>query len=128
MKGPTDIGRQDGRRGASGKPEAAAPCAVVDTRHLECQVGGDLALRAELLELYAGRLVALAPAVCGPPSLRRREAAHALKGASLAVGAFPLARLCESLETQDGADARRGARSLIEATRRCVAELLRPRD
>src|SRR5882757_6618598 len=75
-----------GRRGAS----EASPPAVFDVDHLERQVVGDRQLREDLLRLYSGRLIALGPAVCGTASPGRREAAHALRGASLAIGAFAL--------------------------------------
>jgi HPt (histidine-containing phosphotransfer) domain-containing protein len=101
---------------------------VLDTAHLEKQVFGDGKLRDELLRLFAGRLIALAPAVCGAPGRERREAAHTLKGASLVVGAFALARVCENVEKGNSEAARHDAALMIETTRRRVGELLRPRD
>ncbi|MBW0002819.1 MAG: Hpt domain-containing protein [Hyphomicrobiales bacterium] len=117
---------------------------VLDTSHLDAQVGDDTKLREELLRLYAESLEALATALRGEPSRARKEAAHKLKGASLAVGAFPLALLCEQVENEACAGPARGAgrpsgrpsqrscdplgRDLagtIEATRRRVGELLR---
>ena len=113
---------------------------VLDTSHLDAQVGDDTKLREELLRLYAESLEALATALRGEPSRARKEAAHKLKGASLAVGAFPLALLCEQVENEACAGPVRGAgrpsqRSCdplgrdiaraIEATRRRVGELLR---
>jgi HPt (histidine-containing phosphotransfer) domain-containing protein len=113
---------------------------LLDISHLEAQVCGDRELAQELLRLYARSLSELAPAIRGEAGRVRREATHKLKGASLAVGAFRLALLCEELETQasaipaveasDRGDSRHGratseiARAL-EATRRRVGELLR---
>jgi hypothetical protein len=102
-------------------------------------------LREELLRLYAEHLATLGPLVCGAPSPRRREAAHKLKGASLAIGAFALARICDTLENEAGgsmhqADARQEdtrrekshqenlrqkAALTIEITRRRLGKLLR---
>ena len=74
--------------------------ALLDSSYLDSQVYGDAQLAEELLRLYAESLAELAPAVCGKSGQTRREAAHKLKGASLAVGAFALARLCEHVETE----------------------------
>jgi len=74
--------------------------ALLDSSYLDSQVYGDPQLAEELLRLYAESLTELAPAVCGKSGQTRREAAHKLKGASLAVGAFALARLCEHVETE----------------------------
>lgn len=130
MKDPADSG-EDGRRLATTPEQQRAvtsPLSVLDALHLERQVCGDRQLREELLRLYAGRLVALAPAVRAAPGPERREAAHTLKGASLAIGAFALASLCDRLENHEGEDARQETALMIEATRRRVAELLRPSD
>ncbi len=117
---------------------------LLDTSHLDAQVCGDPQLREELLRLYAQSLVALAPALADTAGLDRRDAAHKLKGASLAIGAFTLARLCEDLEQEAGPDVhgklpRRGENRpkgssgealtrdvarVIEATRRRIEELL----
>lgn len=70
----------------------------VDLVHLSHQTMGDGALEREVLGLLArqissftGRLEASGPA-------ERLRVAHALKGASLNVGAFRLARNAEALE------------------------------
>jgi HPt (histidine-containing phosphotransfer) domain-containing protein len=126
----------EGRHSVAGVAQASA----LDTSHLDAQVCGDPQLREELLRLYAETLVALAPVLAGAPGRARREAAHKLKGASLAIGAFGLARLCEGLEKEAGAEqARRGMTRrepssreplrrevtlAIKATRRRVMELL----
>lgn len=103
---------------------AATRPAILDLRHLERQVRGDALLRDELLRLYAGRLVALAPVVCGPSVQERREAAHALRGASLAIGAFALADACQGIETDGGEQACQKAALLIEGTQRRIETLL----
>jgi HPt (histidine-containing phosphotransfer) domain-containing protein len=102
----------------------ATPLSTFDTSHLERQVDGDVELRDELLRLYASRLEALGPKLYGTPCPRRREAAHTLKGASLAIGAFALAQLCDHLEAGQEADLRELAR-VIEGTELRVSELLR---
>jgi HPt (histidine-containing phosphotransfer) domain-containing protein len=127
MEDPADTGESGDSRGR-GKATTTFPPAVLDTQHLERQVFGDRKLRQELLQLYAGRLQALAPAICAAPGPDRREAAHSLKGASLAVGAFALAQLCDSLETHELEDRRHEAALMIETTRLRVEELLRAGD
>jgi hypothetical protein len=109
---------------AGRKGESPMPRPILDAAHLEAQVVGDHGLRLELLRLYAGRLIALAPAVCGAPCPQRREAAHALKGASLAIGAFALADICGAIESGDEG-ARAEAALAIEMTRRRVEDMLR---
>jgi HPt (histidine-containing phosphotransfer) domain-containing protein len=119
-----------------------AQASALDTSHLDAQVCGDPQLREELLRLYAETLAALAPVLAGAPGRARQEAAHKLKGASLAIGAFGLARLCEGLEKEAGAEQelscrgkmrrepsnreplRREVTLAIEATRRRIMELL----
>jgi HPt (histidine-containing phosphotransfer) domain-containing protein len=123
----------------AGESAPHAPIAVLDAAYLDAQIAGDLQLREELLRLYAEQLAALAPAVCGSAGRARREAAHKLKGASFAIGAFALARLCDVIESDTDAAAgrpvaggeplqenrqRREAALMIEATRRCVTDLL----
>lgn len=139
------IGRNSGPSEESARyaPEAAR-ASVLDTSHLDAQVCGDPQLREELLRLYAESLVALAPALHGRAGRVRREAAHKLKGASLAIGAFALARLCGDLEQEalpgldeklprrggtrpkpsSGEPLRRDVAQAIEATRRRIDELL----
>ena len=103
------IGQNRGPSGKSSRPAAeVAQASALDTSHLDAQVCGDLQLREELLRLYAETLIALAPALAGVPGRARQEAAHKLKGASLAIGAFDLARLCEGLEGEVGASAEPG--------------------
>lgn len=102
----------------------ATPHPLLDTSHLEHQIQGDEELRDELLRLYASRLEVLGAKLREAAGSERREAAHTLKGASLAVGALALAQLCHRLEAGEAADARELAR-LIEATRLRVGELLR---
>jgi HPt (histidine-containing phosphotransfer) domain-containing protein len=109
---------------AGGDASTASQTAVLDLQHLDRQVQGDEPLRHELLQLFAERLAAMAPLVCGPPSRQRREAAHTLKGASLAIGAFALARACEGVEKNGGGEIREKVARLIGETQRRVLELL----
>jgi HPt (histidine-containing phosphotransfer) domain-containing protein len=127
MKIPTKIGasRTPGEP-ISGQDSAAEPPKVLDILYLEHQVLGDTQLRDELLQLFASQLMALAPLVCGAPGQARSEAAHTLKGAALAVGAFAVARVCGELEGEGRGEAGHEVALVIESTRRRVGELLRP--
>jgi HPt (histidine-containing phosphotransfer) domain-containing protein len=113
---------------AGGDASAASQTAVLDLEHLDCQVQGDEPLRHELLRLFAEQLAAMAPLVCGPPSRQRREAAHTLKGASLAIGAFALARACEGVERNGGEEIGGKVALLIGETQRRLLELLAHRS
>lgn len=97
---------------------------ILDTSHLERQVQGDEELRDELLRLYVERLDALAPKLGEALDSGLREAAHALKGASLAIGAAALAQICGRLEAGASVDGTILAQ-VVEATRGRVGELLR---
>lgn len=72
---------------------------AVDFAHLETYAGGDLALVDEVLALFREQaevwLRLLDPAA---PAGAWRDAAHALKGSALGLGAFDLARACEAAE------------------------------
>lgn len=84
---------------------------VLDLPHLERQTFGDRSLEREVLALFDGQCVRLVPAILrgGAPS-GAADAAHTLKGAARAVGAWRVATLCETLE--DALDAGRPAETL----------------
>jgi HPt (histidine-containing phosphotransfer) domain-containing protein len=71
---------------------------VLDIRFLDRQSFGDVALRTELLALYATQLKELGEfmATCDGEPLRK--AAHRLRGASLAIGAEEIAETARAIE------------------------------
>ncbi len=75
---------------------------VVDTAHLARYTMGDTKLENELLGMFAGQAeelcAALRQAHGGDDAEGWRLAAHTLKGAARAVGAFPMAAAAEALE------------------------------
>jgi HPt (histidine-containing phosphotransfer) domain-containing protein len=75
------------------------PDSLLDLAHLVRQTFGDSALEREILALFDGQCARLGPLLCadGPPDARG-DAAHALKGAARAVGAWRIAELAERLE------------------------------
>jgi hypothetical protein len=70
-----------------------------DLAHLDRQTFGDAALRDELLRLFDQQCARLMQVIVGDASsTARADAAHPLKGAARAVGAWPVARHLEALE------------------------------
>lgn len=72
----------------------------IDFAHLSRQSGGDEALEAELLSLFAEQcarqLVQMADSAC--TLVQRGHAAHTLKGAAKAVGAWAVAEAADEIE------------------------------
>jgi HPt (histidine-containing phosphotransfer) domain-containing protein len=127
MKKPAGQGRADSADAASGRGARPMP-AILDIQYLERQVQGDAELRDELLRLYIAQLETLEPKIRAAPGRERREAAHALKGASLAIGALALAQSCGRLDAdqvQEAGDGGELAR-VFSATRLRIGELLQP--
>ena len=81
-------------------PPAADPSeqSILDLVHLARQTFGDRALGLELVALLEQQCLRLLPVLQGAPGGHRSDAAHTLKGAARAVGAWRLARVAERLE------------------------------
>ncbi len=95
--------------------DAPALSDVIDTAHLARYTMGDVKLERELLcmfEMQAEELLAALEAARGN-SREWTLAAHTLKGAARAVGAFPMAATAEALE-KAGADASDTLLSLLK--------------
>ncbi len=79
----------------------------VDLAHLARYTGGEPRLNAEVLDLFLDQSVLLLQRLAtliDPPNSRAwLETAHALKGAAMGVGAFPLAEAAALAETIDPA-------------------------
>ena len=74
----------------------------VDLSHLATQTGGDRALEAEVLRMFAARSLAdLARLKAAAPSARR-DIAHLIVGSARAIGAGEVARLAAAIEAGDG--------------------------
>lgn len=108
---------------------------IIDFNHLELYVGGDTALRDEILtifteqaEMWIGRLDA------GLADEDWYNAAHALKGASRGIGAWSVGDLCEAAEKLVGqgeqkASSRRALLSELKAEiNLAIEEARRHRD
>jgi HPt (histidine-containing phosphotransfer) domain-containing protein len=81
----------------SGKP--------IDIAHLEQYTGGDARLNAEVFQLFSrhcvGTLRLLHDLQQAPQRKAWRDAAHALKGAALGIGAFGIADAAGDAEALD---------------------------
>lgn len=81
----------------------------IDTDHLALQTGGDHELERELLHLFAQQCVAhLRTIHAGADTKTRIDAAHTLKGAARAIGAWQVAEAADIIESSlTATDARR---------------------
>jgi HPt (histidine-containing phosphotransfer) domain-containing protein len=72
---------------------------LLDISHLARQTFGDRTLEREVLALFEQQCVRLLPIIVGQgETIGRADAAHTLKGAARAVGAWRLASLAETFE------------------------------
>lgn len=116
----------------SGEAKAAEEGAgAIDRAHLDRATFGNRALAREVLSLFdrqAEKL--LAEIVVAADDRARREAAHAIRGAALGIGAARVAEAADDLEAAGGnavagATGRLAAR--IAAARIAIAEILAKR-
>ncbi|MBU3890144.1 MULTISPECIES: Hpt domain-containing protein [Methylosinus] len=74
--------------------------AAIDWAHLSRQTMGDVELEAELLALFATQAAEFSGKLAAAASDKARlDLAHTLKGASRAIGAFPLGDAAEDYES-----------------------------
>ena len=71
----------------------------IDMVYLARQCGGDEALESELLALFAAQCVKHLDAIRSFEGPRACDAAHTLKGAARAIGAWQVADAAEKIET-----------------------------
>jgi HPt (histidine-containing phosphotransfer) domain-containing protein len=111
---------------------AAPDARILDVAHLHRQTFGDRALEREVLALFEQQCLRLPPLIAaGKNPNESVDAAHTLKGAARAVGAWRLALLAEALETAlgEGRPAEtlerlnRALEQAVAAVRGAVAEL-----
>lgn len=80
---------------------ASAPAdgRTLDLAHLVRQTLGERGLEREVLALFEQQCMRLLPLIlAGDGPTERADAAHTLKGAARAVGAWRVAALCETVE------------------------------
>lgn len=100
----------------------------IDLVHLSRQTAGDRDLERELLALFADQCVRQLSAISSATTTElRRDAAHTLKGAARAIGAWDVAKAAELVEsapaTACSANLER-LRHQSEQARRAIADWL----
>lgn len=95
--------------------------APIDLQHFEAATFGDRALQREVLTLFETQALKLAETIRNTSGKEQAEAAHALKGAARAIGAFPLAEEAEKIERGDGAAVEALAARIAEAQNAAVS-------
>ena len=77
------------------------PQKAIDLAHLARQTGGDHDLERELLTLFAQQCIShLRTIHSGSDIKARMDAAHTLKGAASAIGAWSVAEAADAMERQ----------------------------
>jgi HPt (histidine-containing phosphotransfer) domain-containing protein len=74
----------------------------VDLAHLAAQTGGDRALEAEVLRMFAARSLADLARLKASAPAARRDIAHLIVGSARAIGAGEVARLAAAIEAGEG--------------------------
>jgi HPt (histidine-containing phosphotransfer) domain-containing protein len=95
-----------------------------DVAHLAAQSGGDQDVAREVLSLFVARAPALLSRIADGGA-DARDAAHALKGAALAIGAWRVAAAAEATEAAAAASLRPPCAELASAVSAACAEALR---
>ena len=104
-------------------PETIAEQRVLDLVHLARQTFGDRDLEREVLALFEAQCRRLLPILAGAAAQgERSNAAHTLKGAARAVGAWRLAAVADEFEDALAADAPRQLEDLLARLERAMRE------
>jgi HPt (histidine-containing phosphotransfer) domain-containing protein len=99
----------------------------IDWAHLDWMALGDHALAREVLALFSRQIDVLIGRMDAAGPSEVMELAHTLKGSARGVGAWPLARAAEAVETAPPAERARAVAALAATageTRSAVAEIL----
>jgi HPt (histidine-containing phosphotransfer) domain-containing protein len=99
------------------------PQTAIDLVHLARQTGGDVELERELLTLFAQQCARQLRAIhVAADAGARRDAAHTLKGAAQAIGAWQVAQAADALERQLSATGAAAPESAMDALALAAAE------
>jgi HPt (histidine-containing phosphotransfer) domain-containing protein len=107
------------------------PQSAIDIVHLRVQCAGDAELERDLLDLFSQQCCRQLRAIhAAPDGAARRDAAHTLKGAARAIGAWQVAEAADRIEQLDDVAGLRGeaaldALALAAAEARAAIETLR---
>ena len=108
-------------------PAAAADEPAIDRTHLFRMTLGDRALEREVLTLFDRQAEMLIARMGEVDPSGVAALAHTLKGSARGVGAWPMARAAETVETASPADLAQAVAALAAAvgeTRAAIAEIL----
>ncbi|MBN9443883.1 MAG: Hpt domain-containing protein [Bosea sp. (in: a-proteobacteria)] len=96
---------------------------AIDTAHLSRQSGGDHALERELLTLFAQQCAKHLRTIHGSADLQARlDAAHSLKGAARAIGAWQVAEAADAVELRLAEADQRRTEAAMDALTLAAAE------
>jgi HPt (histidine-containing phosphotransfer) domain-containing protein len=99
------------------------PQTAIDLDHLARQTGGDLELEREILALFAQQCVRHLRTIHQAEDARARmDAAHTLKGAARAVGAWQVADAADAIERQLAETSSRGTEAAMDTLTLAAAE------
>jgi len=99
------------------------PQTAIDRDHLARQTGGDLELERELLALFAQQCVRHLRTIHQAEDARTRmDAAHTLKGAARAIGAWQVAEAADAIERQLAEPNRGGTDAAMDTLALAAAE------
>ena len=99
------------------------PQTPIDLVHLARQTGGDQDLERELLALFAQQCVRHLRTIHGGADMQvRLDAAHTLKGAARAIGAWQVAEAADAIERQLAAPEPRRTENAMDALALAAAE------
>lgn len=98
------------------------PQTAIDLVHLARQTGGDHELERELLALFSQQCVRHLRTIHGGDARARIEAAHTLKGAAGAVGAWQVAEAADRMERHLGGGHSSLAEQAMDALALAAAE------
>jgi HPt (histidine-containing phosphotransfer) domain-containing protein len=97
--------------------------AAIDFEHLARQTDGDQALASELLTLFAAQCLRQLQTIRGHDDAgTRRDAAHTLRGAAQAIGAWSVAEAAAVIENQLGQPEGRCTEAALESLDLAAAE------
>ncbi|MFJ5367750.1 Hpt domain-containing protein [Bosea sp. CER48] len=99
------------------------PQTSIDTEHLSRQTGGDHELERELLTLFAQQCALHLRTIHGSADRQARiDAAHTLKGAARAIGAWQVADAADRIEDELGQPEPSPSENALDALTLAAAE------